>query len=68
VTNVQIAVRGLRRRIHVLESHDQHFERCESKWCNPPLPHERDQFDPAMELGKPDKFYFVALEKAKEAL
>jgi hypothetical protein len=26
---------GLRRRIHQLEKHNQHFERCESSWCNP---------------------------------
>ena len=26
---------GLRKRIHQLEGHNQHFERCESGWCNP---------------------------------
>lgn len=25
----------LRRRIHLAEKHNQHFERCESAWCNP---------------------------------
>lgn len=26
---------GLRRRIHIIEHHNQWFERCESGWCNP---------------------------------
>lgn len=26
---------ALRKRIHVLEGHNQYFERCESAWCNP---------------------------------
>lgn len=25
----------LRRRIHLIERHNQHFERCESAWCQP---------------------------------
>ena len=25
----------LRRRIHLAEKHNQHFERCESAWCHP---------------------------------
>lgn len=41
--------RGLRRRIHLLERHNQHFERCESAWCNP-----SEDNDPAKELGTPE--------------
>lgn len=44
-----IEIRGLRRRVHLLEGHNQHFERCESGWCNPGL-----DSNPAMELGQPD--------------
>ena len=47
------AHRGLRRRVHMLEAHNQHFERCESAWCNP-----GPDNDPASELGKPDKWPF----------
>jgi len=47
------AHRGLRRRVHMLEAHNQHFERCESAWCNP-----GPENDPASELGKPDKWPF----------
>lgn len=28
-------VLGLRRRIHVLEHHEEEFENCKSTWCNP---------------------------------
>jgi len=28
-------MKGLRKRIHQLEGHNQWFERCESGWCNP---------------------------------
>ena len=42
-------IRGLRRRIHQLEKHNQHFERCESSWCHP-----SDDNDPAREMGEPD--------------
>lgn len=34
----------LRRRVHFAERHNQHFERCESAWCNP-SPYE----NPALE-------------------
>lgn len=30
-----LEILGLRRRIHMLEGHNQWFERCESAWCNP---------------------------------
>ncbi|HXJ11756.1 MAG TPA: hypothetical protein VNH19_05730 [Candidatus Limnocylindrales bacterium] len=41
--------KGLRLRIHMLEKHNQHFERCESGWCNP-SEQGRPGDDPATEI------------------
>ena len=37
---------GLRKRVHLIEGHNQWFERCESAWCNP-----GSDSDPATETG-----------------
>ena len=51
-------IRGLRRRIHMLECHNQHFERCESAWCNP-----ADDANPALEMGRPEVWPYGLLPK-----
>lgn len=48
---LEVSNLGLRRRIHILEGHNQNFERCESGWCNP-CDCGNIGDDPATDLGK----------------
>lgn len=60
IADEAIILRGLRRRIHVLEAHNQHFERCESLWCNPNgtlSSGPAGDYNPAYETGKQDVWY-----------
>jgi hypothetical protein len=52
-TDLQIENRGLRRRLHSVERHSQHFDRCESAWCHPGT-----DSNPALEMGEPDVWPF----------
>ena len=49
VRKLEIRNLGLRRRTHMLQEHNQHFERCESAWCHPDASN-----DPAMDVGSPE--------------
>lgn len=56
----------LRKRIHCAESHNQYFERCESRWCNPAPPLACGGYeihDPADEAHG-DKFYVAVRAEA----
>ena len=39
---------GLRKRVHQLDCHNQHFERCESQWCH----QTPERPSPALEFAK----------------
>ena len=53
VSATDMEIRGLRRRVHIIEGHNQHFERCESAWCHPEG-WKGPGDSPAIETGRPD--------------
>lgn len=71
IERFKISIRGLRRRVHQLDQHNQHFERCESGWCNPSetlSKYGADIYtcDPAYATGIPDVWPAIDAARTKE--